>query len=148
MFQDEVAPPQAWELREPPQLSPSARLYLLFLLIVCVVVAIELFRAWRLAPPFGLSRQRNNPSYLKGLETARTRITQWILRSFLVLGIHTSLSLLRVCSLLLGESSISAVSFLLAFREYAAELMMGLSVAFFGFLIQWHFLLRIKRLRE
>ena len=52
MFQETAT----WDLRyinrEP---SMSMKLYILFLLFCCIVTSVELFKAWRVAPPFKLS---------------------------------------------------------------------------------------------
>jgi hypothetical protein len=149
MFQEE-APEVVWDFRDmPPHLSTSSRFYVLFLLIVCIVVGVEIFRAWRIAPPFTLSRQRNNPSYLPKLEASRRKLKQWILCTLLASGTLASFGLYHVCDELLNDRKIlGRFALLLALREYATELTMGSLIALFAFLVQWHFFARIQRLRQ
>jgi hypothetical protein len=45
--------------------STGQKIYVLFLLVACVVTIVKLIRVWRVALPFRLSTQANNPSYLK-----------------------------------------------------------------------------------
>src|ERR1700682_873778 len=138
-----------WDLRyinrEPPT---SMKLYLLFLLFACIVTSVELFKAWRVAPPFRPPRQVSNPSYLKMLEASRTRLRQWILFIFLALGILTSLNLSDVCILMLGEKTMGSGLILFVLRDCGADLTMGFFVVLFAFLVRCHFLARIDRLRE
>jgi hypothetical protein len=110
--------------------------------------SVELFKAWRAAPPFRLSRQLSNPSYLKMLAASRTRLKQWIFCTFLLWGTLTSLSLSDVCDRLLGEKTIGSAVILFVIRDYAAALTMAFLVVFFSFFVQWHILARIERLRE
>jgi hypothetical protein len=148
MFQEQ-APEVTWDLRQIQRVpSTSFKLYVLFLLIVCIVTSVELFKAWRAAPPFRLSRQVGNPSYLKMLDASRTRLQQWILCTFLAWGILTSLSLCDVCYRLLGEKTIGSGVILFVLRDYAAALSMAFLVVLFAFLVRWHLLARIERLRE
>ena len=141
------APQTTWDLqqiyREP---STSVKIYVLFLLVVCIVTSVELFRAWRVAPPFRLSRQVGNPSYPKMLEASRTRLRQWILCIFLAMGILTSINLSDVCNLMLGEKTMGHGLILFAFRDYGADLTLGFLAVLFAFLVRWHFLARIERL--
>jgi hypothetical protein len=147
MFQDQV-PEAVWDLRESPQLSTSSRLYFIFLLIVCIVVSVEVFRAWRNALPFRQPRHPNNPFYLTMLETSRNKLKQWIVCTLLASGILTSLDLYDFCNRSLIENTSGRFAVLLTVREYATELTMGLLVVLFAFLVQWHFLARIQQLRQ
>jgi hypothetical protein len=124
------------------------KLYVLFLLFVCLVTSVELFKAWRAAPPFRLSRQANNPSYPKMLEASRIRLRQSILCIFLALGMLTSLNLSDVCNLMLAEKTMGRGLILFVLRDYGADLTMGFLVVLFAFLVRWHFLTRIEHLRN
>lgn len=145
MFQKTVT----WDLRyinrEP---SMSMKLYLLFLLFCCIVTSVELFKAWRVAPPFKLSRQASNRSYVKTLEASGTRLKNWILCIFLAMGILTSLNISDACNLLLAEKRMGLGVVLFVLRDYGAEVTMGFLVVLFAFLIRWHFMARIERLRD
>ncbi len=143
------APQTTWDLQQIYRgPSTSVKIYVLFLLVVCIVTSVELFRAWRVAPPFRLSRQVGNPSYPKMLEASRTRLRQWILCTFLVLGILTSINLSDVCNLMLSEKTMGRELILFVLRDYGADLTMGFIAALFAFLVRWHFLTRVERLRE
>jgi hypothetical protein len=139
--------PATWDLRyinrEP---SMSMKLYLLFLLFCCLLTSVELFKAWHAAPPFKLSRQASNRSYVKMLEASRTRLKHWILCIFLAMGILTSLNISDACNLLLAEKTMGLGVVLFVIRDYGAEVTMGFIVVLFAFLVRWHFTARIERL--
>lgn len=132
-------------IREP---STSWKLYLLFLLIVCLVTSVELLKAWRSAPPFRLSNEAGNPAYLRMLEASRTRLKQWIYCTFLAWGILISTSLYDVSNRLLGEKTIGSGVILFVLGDYADSLTMALLVVLFAFLARWHLVARIEHLRE
>jgi hypothetical protein len=127
-------------------LSTSFKIYVFFLLTVCIVTIVQLLKAWRAAPPFRLSRQANNPAYLKMLEASRTRLKQWIFCTLLAWGILTSTSLYDVCNRLLGEKRIGSGEYLFVLEDYAAALTMALLVVLFAFLVRWHLVTRIEDL--
>lgn len=145
MFQETAT----WDLRyinrEP---SMSMKFYLLFLLFSCIVTTVEFFKAWRVAPPFKLSRQARNRSYVKMLEASRTRLKHWILCIFLAMGILTSLNISDACNLLLAEKTMGLGVVLFVLRDYGAEVTMGFLVVLFAFLVRWLFVARIERLRN
>jgi hypothetical protein len=140
---------QGWDLRnihrEP---STSLKLYVFFLLVGCVVTSMELIKAWRVAPPFRISRQISNASYLNGLEASRTRLKQWIFFTILVWGILTSTSVYDVSNGLLAEKKISSGAVLFVLQDYATTLTMALLVILFAFLVRWHLVSRINYLRK
>jgi hypothetical protein len=61
MLQESAA--RSWDIRT-IWYSPSTKvkLYVLFLLAVCIVTSIKLARLWIAAPPFRLSLQAHNPA--------------------------------------------------------------------------------------
>lgn len=63
---------------------------MLFLLTVYLVAAVGLLKVWRTAPPFGLSRQAGNSSYLSLLRRSGTSLIQWIGCLLLGWGIFAS----------------------------------------------------------
>jgi hypothetical protein len=113
-----------WELRnmirEP---STSYKLYVLFLRFVCIGTAVRLLKAWWAAPPFRLSRRANNLTYLKGLEA-------------------------DVCNRQLAEQTVGTATFLVVIEDYSTALSGALFVVLFVFLVRWHLLARIERLRR
>jgi hypothetical protein len=136
-----------WDLRyiyrEP---STSFRLYLLFLLVVCIVASIRLIRIWRAAPPFRLSAEANSPAYLRLLQTSSTSLKQWIGCTFLAWGILTSTSLYDDCNRLLGQKVLGSGAILFVIEDYSAALTLALLVVLFLFLVLWHILNRIQHL--
>jgi len=68
-----------WDIRTIHYTLPTKfKLYLIFLLVVCVATSIKLVRLWIAAPPFCLSRQAHNPAYVQQLEYAKTSLKQWM----------------------------------------------------------------------
>ena len=132
-------------IREP---SSSFKTYMLFLLVVCVVTSIKLIRGWRAAPPFRLSRQANNPSYLQLLQASCASLKQWISFTFLGWGIFASLSLYDVGDRLLDDKRIGSFVILFVIEDFSSALSMALLVVLFLFLARWHMLRRIEHLRN
>jgi hypothetical protein len=112
------------------------------------VTSLELIRAWRVAPPFRRSRHVGNPPYIKMLEAARTTLRQWILCTFLVVGILTSINLSHICTYLLGEKVFRSAVVLYILRGYGVDPTMAFLAVVFAFLVRWHFLTRLERLRN
>jgi hypothetical protein len=138
-----------WDLQNiHRQPSTSLKLYLLFLLFVCAVTTVKLLKAWQAAPPFRLSRQACNPTYLRGLEASSISLKHWIGCTILAWGILTSTSLYEVCNRLVGEKTIGSATFLVLLEDYSTVLSMALIVVLFVFLVRWHLLTRIERLRK
>ncbi len=121
---------------------------MLFLLVVCVVTGIKLIRAWRVAPPFRLSRQAGNPAYLQLLQAWSTSLKQWIGSTFLGWGILASISLYEVCDRLLDVKGMARFAILFVVQDFAVALVMALLVAVFLFLVRWHMLDRMQHLRH
>lgn len=137
-----------WELRNVPrEASTSLKIYILFLLVVCVVTTIKLLRIWRAAPPFIPSRQANNPSYFQFLQTSGTSLKQWITFTFLGWGIAASITLSHVCNGLLTERLEGRYVVLSVIEDFSTTLALALLVVLFLFLARWHVLKRIEHLR-
>jgi hypothetical protein len=138
-----------WDLRYIDRpLSTSMKMYVLFLFVVCILASVKLVRVWRAAPPFRLSRKAGSPAYLQSLETSSISLRQWIGSTFLAWGICASVSLYDVCNRLL-ESKGSIGSFVILFiQDFSTTLTMALLVVLFLYLVRWHMLERIERLRH
>jgi hypothetical protein len=130
------------------QTSTSFKVYLFFLLFVCVVTSVKLLKAWRAAPPFSLPRQVSNPAYLRTLEDSCTSLKYWIGCILLAWGVMTSTSLVEVSNRLLREKTIGSATFLILLEDYSVVLSLALFVVLFVFLVRWHLLLRIERLQK
>jgi hypothetical protein len=140
--------PPTWDLRStPPEASTGLKIYILFLLVVCVVSTIKLIRIWRAVPPFRLSRRANDPSYLHLLQVSGTSLKQWVSFTFLAWGIVASTTLTDVCNGLLAEKSEGRYVIISLLQDFSTTLSMALLVVLFVFLARWHVLKRIDRLR-
>jgi len=128
--------------------STGQKIYVLFLVVVCVVTIVKLVRVWRIALPFRLSTQANNPSYLKLLRSTRGSLSHWMWSTFLGWGILSSTALYDVCKGMLNEKVTGRMVILLQIREFAALLATALWVVSLVFLVRWHLSNRIERLRD
>ena len=130
-------------IRQP---STGFKLYVFFLLSVCVVTCIKLIRIWLAAPPFRGSPMANSPQYVQLLRSSSTSLKQWIGCVFLSYGILFSTSLYNVCKDVLNDNRAGGAALLLVIEDYAVGLSMALLVASFAFLTRWHLLRRFERL--
>jgi hypothetical protein len=124
--------------------SVSLKLYMLFLLVVCIVTSIKLVRLWRMAPPFRAQRQRDNSAYLSLLQSSAASLKQWISFTYLGWGIFASISLYNLCNQLLDDKRVGGLMVVFLVREFSTTLTMALLVALFAFLAQWHMSRRIQ----
>jgi hypothetical protein len=131
-------------IREP---STSFKFYVLFLLVACVVGCAKLARIWRAAPPFRLSRLTDRPTHLRLLQESSRSLTQWIGCIFLAWGVLTSTALYGVCNNILTEKTAGRLVILYAIEDFSASLGAGLWVVIFLFLVRWHALARIDRMK-
>lgn len=128
--------------------STSQKIYVLFLVVVCVVTIIKLIRVWRVALPFRLSTQANNPSYLKLSRSIHGSLSHWMWCMFLGWGVLSSTALYDFCNGMLNEKVTGRMVILLQIREFSALLATALWVVLFVFLIRWHVSNRIERLSD
>ena len=135
-----------WDWRQLPVLSSSMRIYLLFLFVIVIVTATKLLRAWRTAPPFRLSRQAGNPTYIRSLRASSTSLKHWAAFVFLGWGICTCTSVHEFCVRLLDENRVGSFVILLAVLGFASTLTMTLLVVLFMLLVRWHLIQRIENL--
>jgi hypothetical protein len=126
--------------------STSLKLYSVFLFIVWIVAFIKLIRIWRQAWPFRLSRQTDNPAYLKLLLGSSSGLLQWTLVTFLGWGIYMSTNLSEACVELSSRRVIGSGIILDLIQDYAGILAVTLVTALVLFLIRWYMLKRIERL--
>jgi len=124
--------------------SVSLKLYMLFLLVVCIVTSIKLVRLWRMAPPFRAQRQRDNSAYLSLLQSSAASLKQWIGFTYLGWGIFASISLYNLWNQLLDDKRVGGLMVVFLVREFSTTLTMALLVALFAFLAQWHMSRRIQ----
>jgi branched-subunit amino acid transport protein AzlD len=132
-------------IREP---STSFKIYLMFLIVVCVATIIKLIRVWRGAPPFRLSSQAKNPDYLKLLRISSHSLSHWIGCTFLVWAILSSTAVYDVCRGMQNEKATGLAVILFVIQDFSIALSMALWVVLFVFLVRWHVSGRIARLRD
>src|SRR5690242_7866627 len=118
--------------------STSLKIYMLFLLIVCITTSIKLVRIWRMAPPFRANRQRESSAYPPLLQSSAASLKQWISFTYLGWGVFASTSLYDLCNRLLDDRRVGSLLVVYLIREFSTTLTMVLLVALFGFLAQWH----------
>jgi hypothetical protein len=145
MLQESTTWDPRYIIREP---STSLKVYMLFLFVVCVFASVKLLRAWRPAPPFMLSRKAGSPDYLQLLDNSSASLKQWIGASFIGWGIFASASVYDVCNRLFDSKQIGSFVILFVIQDFSTSLMMELLVVLFLFLLRWHMLKRIERLRH
>lgn len=144
MLQESVT----WDPQMIVEPSTGQKIYVLFLVVVCVVTIIKLMRVWRVALPFRLSTQANNPSYLKLLRICHRSLCQWFGCIFLAWAILSSTAIYNLCHGMLSEKVTGRTVILFAIRDFFTSLSMALWVVLFVFLIRWHVSNRIERLRD
>jgi hypothetical protein len=132
-------------IREP---STSFKIYMLFLVVVCVVTIIKLIRVWCGALPFRLHHQAKNPDYLKLLRISSHSLSHWINCIFLAWAILQSTVVYDVCRGMRNEKTTGLAVILFVIQDFATALSMALWVVLFVFLIRWHVSARIERLRD
>jgi len=128
--------------------STKEKLYLLFLLAVCVVTTIKLVKLWIAAPPFRLNRQSDNPAYWQQLENAKTSLKQWMAVTLLVWGIFTSVSVYDVCNRLLDQKAFGGLLLISIIADFSTALILCLVVVLFTLLVRWHVMKRMEHLHK
>src|SRR5258708_18186486 len=126
--------------------SHSLRIYMLFLIVVCVATIIKLIRVWRGAPPFRLSSQAKNLDYLQLLRISSHSLSHWIGCTFLAWAILSSTVVYDVCRGLQNEKATGLAVILFLFQDFSSALSITLWVVLFVFLARWHVSGRIARL--
>ena len=146
MLQDDSS--VGWDpLVIPPHISPSLKIYVLFLVIAVIAATTRLISLWIAAPPFWLSRQANNPTCLQRLRAERAKLKQWLVCTLLGWGVVASIELFQASTRL--EAKVNGIgSTLFAIRDFSMHAEMASVTALFLFLVQWHLLNRIERLSQ
>jgi len=124
----------------------ALKVYVVFLLVMCLVTTLKLIKVWRGAAPFRLSQRANDAAYLRVLQTSSKSLAQWIGCAFLGWGIVFSEGLLNLCRGMLNEKVTGRLVILFATEDFASSLGMALYVILFAHLVRWHITARINRL--
>ena len=113
----------AWDLRnmtvEP---SASERLYLLYLLMVCIVTSVKIVRVWRSALPFALARLKPTTRYLQLLDSSACSLKQWFCLTLLMGALSCSLNVYRLCDRILDERRLGDLVLVFQVREFSTML--------------------------
>jgi hypothetical protein len=128
--------------------STALKIYILFLLVVCIVMSIKLVRIWRIAAPFRAQRQRENPVYESLLQSTAASLKRWIKVTGFGWGIFASISVYHFCDRLLDQKTVGSLVVVFFVRDLSTTLTMALLVALFAFLVQWHIGRRIENLAK
>ena len=132
-------------IREP---TTTFKLYVLFLVIVCIVTCIKLIKVWIAVPPFRASPKTANPEYSALLRRSSRSLKQWIGSVILSYALLFSTSLYGVCRDVLNDNRVGGAALFLVIEDYAAALSMAILVILMVFLVRWHLVRRIERLAE
>ena len=145
MTQESVAIDYQNLIREP---TTTFKLYVLFLVIVCVVTCIKLIRVWVAVPPFRASSKTASPEYSALLRRSSRSLKQWIGSVILSYALLFSTSLYGVCRDVLNDNRVGGAALFFVIEDYAAALSMAILVILMVFLVRWHLVRRIERLAE
>jgi hypothetical protein len=130
-------------IREP---TLGFKLYVFFLLFVCVVTCVKLIRIWIAVPPFRTSLKTPAPEYIAQLRRSSRSLKQWISCVALSYGLLFSTSVYGVCRDVLNDNRAGGAALLFVIEDYAAALSVALLVITLAFLARWHIERRMQRL--
>src|SRR5262250_1404156 len=94
MTQQSVAIDYQNLIREP---TIGFKLYVLFLIIVCIVTCMKLIKVWVTVPPFKASSKRSSPEYSALLRRSSSSLKRWIGSVILSYTLLFSTSVYDVC---------------------------------------------------
>jgi hypothetical protein len=138
-----------WDLRTlMPGPSLGFKFYMLFLLVTWVTASVKIYRVWRAAPPFRLSRQSDSPSYLRQLQISSCSLQHWIGFTFLLWGTFASISLSGTSFRILNDRVITKAAILFGVIDCTMALNMALFTVIFLYVIRWYLAKRIERLQR
>jgi hypothetical protein len=110
--------------------------------ILCIANGVELGHQ-------NVSASRaGSAAFLQSLEISSTSLRQWIGLTLLAWGIFASVSLYHGCNRLLDSKSTGSFMILFVIQDFSTTLTMALLVVLFLYLVRWHMLKRIERLRH
>jgi hypothetical protein len=131
-----------------PAPSMALNVYVLFSLVAILAATVRLVMLWIPAPPFRLSKQKNNPAYLQQLSAGSHSLTQWMGCALLAGGFVASTDFYQTCNYLLRAKLLNGTLVLFLVRNSIPDLTLTLLVALVLYLARWHLLNRSQRLRE
>ena len=138
----------AWDLRNMTvELPAGEKLYLVYLLVVCIVTSMNLARVWRSALPFTLARLKPTTGYIQLLDSAACSLKQWFGLTLLVWALSSSLNVYRLCNRILDDRRLGDLVLVFLVREFSTILSLTLLICLLVFLARWHILTRLAKLR-
>jgi len=147
MLQD-LPPEVGWDVRTIYVHVPASwRIYVLFLLTVCIVTLVKLLRVWLGALPFRLSRKAGDRAYLSYLQTLATSLNHWIAFTYLGLGTYVGFDVYDAFGRILDQKLLGTYAALATVQQLAGAFTMALAVILFAFLVRWHVVNRIAHLQ-
>jgi hypothetical protein len=138
-----------WDLRSlPHEPSSSEKLFAFFFLTVAIVGVVKLIKIWRGAPPFRLSRQTGNVSYVRQLETRARSLGHWMRLTVLICAFFACLDFYHGSEELVFSRKITEVDVIYLLLGPFHIFALGLSLIVWLFLIRWHLVKRLEHLAE
>lgn len=139
-----------WNLRNMPyESSATDKVYLIFLLAVCVVTSVRLVRVWRAVPPLKAHHKLGDVEYVQLLQLSAASLKRWIGFTLLIGGIFASIKLTHDSNMALNSNALSGGFLVFIFlRELSPTLTMSLLVALYAFLAHWYISRRVENLRR
>jgi hypothetical protein len=128
--------------------AASLKLYMSFLLVVCIITSVKLVKVWWKVPPFRTEGKKDNHPYSLLLQSTVASLKQWMSFNYLGWGIFASTSVYNLCNRLLDDKRVGSLVVVMIIREFSTTLTMALLVALFIFLTKWHISRRIEHLRK
>jgi hypothetical protein len=129
-------------------LSTIERIYIFFLLFVCVMALTRFVRAWQFGRSFRRLGQPTNPEYITMLGAWITSLKQWLLVTFLCLGFVCSQTFYTSSRALFRGNPITLTIFLSELGEFMPIISMTFLVTGLAFLIRWSLMWRLQNLRK
>jgi hypothetical protein len=145
MTQESVALDYQNLIREP---TTGFKLYVLFLIIVCIVTCTKLIKVWVAVPPFRASSKPPSPEYSALLRRSSSSLKHWIGTVILSYGLLFSTSLYGVCRDVVNDNRVGGAALFFVIEDYAVALSIALLVIWTVFLARWHLVRRIERLER
>jgi hypothetical protein len=138
-----------WDLNQLNWEPPGANLYLLFLLLVWIFGAANMFRMWRATKRIRARAGHDTSSETRIARTSNANLSRGMSLTFLCLGLFVSFSLGKACTGLLLERTVSTAEILLIVRGYAAFLTLTLlTITIITYVLRWYLLKRIEALEN
>jgi hypothetical protein len=149
LMQDDSVAGNTWDVRVESPLAMHAKVYVIFLLVVCIVAAVKLARTWWGALPFLYLRRALRPTYLAELRARKTSLGQWMGITMLGWAVVTAIDLARAFEEMrianTGNGRVRFI-FLYALAEDSTLLVCAMTIVLVLYLVRWNVMRRMERL--